>query len=440
MHYKIKITALSLLFTLPLFAQQELGLSMMHHIWQSNKTNPAIVQPNTVVIGALGLRNNLVFEGPTYNQIVTHKNGKAVIDITSLVNYLEPENSIRDDLDFSTVSAAFRIKNLTLSVGHSIKYHAFFKYPGTLPKLIWEGNAQFIGETVGLSNEVQVSGYHELAVGAAWKTGPLTLGGKGKFLSGIADATSDENHHFASLYTDPDVYQITLNGDYILHTTNSLDYENYNDLSADFNFGSITFEHFFSKNAGFALDLGARLEIGKLDLSASVIDIGSITWDDNVTNYEATKSYVYDGLDFSQALTGGSADFGNALDTLEALFQVEKTSGSYTNKIPRKMYFSASYRLNDIWRFSGVLFNENFRGESANAAAVGVNISPLKAINAGITYAVKDNKSYDNLGLNLTLALGPFQIFGVTDNVIALINPGDARNFTARFGTALMFN
>ncbi len=438
MSFKIKIATLAVLFATSLQAQQELGLSLMHHVWQSNKTNPAVVQPNPLVIGGLGLRNNLVFDGPTYNQIVTQQNGKPVIDIDRLIGFLEPQNTIRDDLDFSTLSAAVRIKNLTLSVGHSIKYHAFLKYPKTLPQIVWQGNAQFIGETVDLGNELQVSGYHELAFGAAYKIGNLTLGAKGKFLNGIADATSDEDHHAASLYTDPDVYQITLNGDYILHTANSIDYENYDDLDADFNFGSLTFDQFFSKNAGFALDLGARLELGKLDLAASIIDIGKITWDDNVTNYAATKSYQYDGLDFSQALTGGDSNLGNALDTLEALFQVEKSSGSYSNKLPRKMYLSAGWQLNDTWRLSGVFFNENFRGESAAAVAVGVNAALLKAVNIGATYAVKENKSYDNLGLNLALNLGPFQLFGVTDNIFALVKPGDAKNFTARFGAAFL--
>lgn len=439
MDFRIKITALALLLSAPLLAQQELGLHLMRHVWQSNKTNPALVQPNTLVIGGLGLRNNLVFDGPTYNQIVTQQNGRPVIDIDRLTGFLQPQNTIRDDLDFSTLSAAFRIKNLTLSLGHSIKYHAFFKYPETLPQIVWQGNAQFIGEIVDLSNELQVTGYHELALGAAYQFGGLTLGVKGKFLSGIADATTNKDHYAASLYTDPDVYQITLNGDYILHTANSLEYETYKDLNADFNFGSLTFDKFFSKNAGFALDLGARLELGKLDLAASLLDIGQITWDDNVTNYIAAQSYQYDGLDFSQALTGGGVDFGSALDTLEQLFQVEKTSEGYTNKLPRKVYLSATYQINDTWRAGGVFFHENFRGESATAVAVGVNAALLKAVNVGVTYAVKENKSYDNLGLNLTLSLGPFQVFGVTDNVFALVKPGDAKNFTARFGAAFLF-
>ena len=433
-----KTTLLLLLFSAPLMAQQELGLSLMRHVWQANKTNPAIVQPNLVAIEVMGLRNNLVFDGPTYNQIVSRQNGKNVIDIDQLVGHLDAENTIREDLEIPTLGVAVHIGDLTLSIGHAIKYHAFLKYPKTLPQIVWQGNAQFIGETVDLGNELQSTGYHQLALGAAWKIGGLTLGVKGKYLSGIADASTDKDHHAASLYTDPDIYQLTLNGDYILHTANSIDYRNYDDFETDFGFGQLTLDRFFSGNAGFAFDLGARLELEKLDIAASVTDIGKITWDEDVTNYAATQSYEYDGLDFSQALTGGDINFAEALDTLEQLFNVEETHLSYTSKIPRKMYLTAAFKLNKTWTLSGVLFNENFRGTSSSAAGVGVNATPLKFLNAGLMYAVKENKSYDNLGVNLTLKFGPVQLFGVTDNILALLDPGNSKNFSARIGGALL--
>ena len=365
--------------------------------------------------------------------------GKKVIDIDRLIGFLKPENIIRDDLDLPTLSAAVHVGNLTVSLGHSVKFNAFFKYPKTLPQVIWQGNAQFIGETIALGNEVQVTAYQELALAGAYKIGNLTIGAKGKFLSGIADATSDKNHHSATLYTDPDVYQITLAGDYILNSANSVDYNSYNDLNADFGFGSLTFKHFFSSNSGFALDLGARLEMGKWDFAASVLDLGEITWDEGVTNYAATKSYVYEGLDFSQAVTGGeTANFDEALDTLQQLFQVEETHIAYSNALPRKVYLSTLYKMNGTLSFGGLLFYENYRGEPTSALALAANITLGKILAVGGTYAIMDN-SYDNLGLNLGLKLGPFQLYAVTDNIIAAFNPGGARNFGARIGGNLVF-
>jgi hypothetical protein len=74
-----------------------------------------------------------------------------------------------------------------------------------------------------------------------------------------------------------------------------------------------------------------------------------------------------------------------------------------------------------------------------NAYALGTTWEALKWLTLGATYAIKDeNDSYDNLGLNLALRLGPVQIFGVTDNVVALATLGDSKNFSARAGLALL--
>ena len=425
-----------LLFASQLLAQQELGLHFMPHVWQSNSTNPAFVQDNKLTIGLPGIYSAIAFDGPTYNQIVAKQNGKTVVDVDKLISNLEPENAIRNELGIPSLSLSFKLKNLHLTLGHAVKYSAFLKYPKTLPQLVWQGNAQFIGETVELGNEVELAGYHELTTGAAYKLGPVTLGANVKFLSGIAGAATDKNHHAASLYTDPDVYQITLNGDYILHSASTIDYQEFEDVNVNFSYAKLTAKNFFSKNSGMALDFGIRAELGKLDLAASLLDLGKITWDDNVTNYEATQTYQYDGLDFSGALTGDSVTFGDALDTLKAIFKVKETSGSYTTTLTCKIYLSARYKLSEKLAVSGLFYNENYRGESLSSVAVGINFSPIKQLNAGLSYAFKQPKSYNNIGLNLTLNIGRVQVFGVTDNLFSLINPGDSRSFSARAGAS----
>lgn len=434
----LKINFLLLLFTSQIMAQQELGLHFMRHTWQSNSTNPAFVQDNKLTIGLPGIYSAIAFDGPTYNQIVTKQNGKSVVDIDKLIGHLEAENDIRNELGIPSLSLSFKLKNLHLSIGHAVKYSAFLKYPKTLPQVVWQGNAQFIGQTVELGNEIDLAGYHEFMTGAAYQLGKVTLGANIKFLSGIAGAATDRNHHSASLYTDPDVYQITLNGDYILHSTGTIDYEEFEDVNVDFDYAKLTAKEFFSKNSGMALDFGIRAQLGKLELAASVLDLGKITWDNNVTTYAAQKSYTYDGLDFSGALTGEEVTFGDALDTLEQIFKVEETNGgSYSTTLTRKIYVSARYQLSEKLALSGLFFNENYRDEPLSSVAVGVNFSPSKLLNAGLTYAFKQPESYNNLGLNLTLNLGPLQVFGVTDNLFSLLNPGDARNYSARLGAAV---
>ncbi|MBK9017651.1 MAG: hypothetical protein IPM82_28390 [Saprospiraceae bacterium] len=80
-----------------------------------------------------------------------------------------------------------------------------------------------------------------------------------------------------------------------------------------------------------------------------------------------------------------------------------------------------------------LVFQRKLPGRAVFPVAVGINFSPIKQLNGGLSYAFKQPDSYDNLGLNLTLKLGPVG-FGVTDNLFSLINPGDAHSFSARAG------
>lgn len=433
----LKTIFLLLFFASQLQAQQELGLHFMRHVWQSNSTNPAFVQDAKLTIGLPGIYSAIAFDGPTYNQIVVEQNGKKVVDVDRLIDHLQTENTIRNELGIPSLSLSFKLNNLHLNFGHAVRYSTFLKYPKTLPQVVWQGNSQFIGQTIDIGNEVDLVGYQELMAGFAYEIGKVTLGANAKYLSGIAGASTDREHHSASLYTDPDIYQITLNGDYILHSAGTVDYTQFEDVQVDLDYAKLTAKKLFGKNNGMAFDFGIRAELGKLDLAASVLDLGKITWDEDVTTYAATQTYNYDGLDFSGALTGDDAEFGDALDTLKAIFQVKESSGSYKSKLTRRLYASASYHLTERLTLNGLFYNENYRDEPLNSFAAGVNFQPFDKMNLGLTYAFKQPDSYNNIGLNLALTLGPVQVFGVTDNLFSLINPGDAKNYSARLGASV---
>lgn len=435
----IRIAILLIFWSTTVNGQQEIGLHLMRHAWQSHATNPAIVQKEKI-IRLPGLYNGLVFDGPSYGQLVTKENGDPVIDIDKAIGYLEPQNVIKDDLILETIGLALPFRqHWVLSLGHSIRYHGFFKYPKTLPQVVYQGNAQFIGETVDIGNELQVTGYHTIDLGIAYTWDRLTLGGTVKFLSGFSDATTSPDHRSASLYTDPDIYQITLQGDYILNTTNTIDYNAYDDISYDFNFGQFSKGKFFEGNTGWAFDLGARYQTEKWDVAASVIDIGKINWSSGVTNYVVDGLYEYEGLDFSEALTGGeSPDLGQALDTLEQIFKVTETGQAYSNRIPRKVYLSVLYNLNEQIRLGAVFSNEHFRGINSRVVGLGGNLDLASWLNAGIVYAITEN-SYNNLGVNLTLHLKFLQLFAVTDNFLDIVDPENGKNLSVRIGANLCF-
>ena len=430
-----------LLLTTPVFAQQRLGLHFLRNAWHSNETNPAIVRDKGGVFRLPGLYNGLYFNGPSYNQLVTRVDGEPVIDMNTAINYLQDENIITDNFVLQTIGFAVPVKkHLVLSFGHSVKYNGFFKFPKELAQVAYQGNAQFIGQTVDIGNEIQVSGFHSLDLGAAYKLKEWTFGVKAKFMSGFVDISTDPNHRSVNLYTDPDIYQISLEGDYVLNTSNALDYRSYDDFDFDLNFGTFTADRFFDGNNGWAFDLGIHYETDKWDFALSGINLSKgINWKTRVTNYSIQDSYEYNGLDFSAALTGGdSPDLDATLDSLEAVFDPERSEIAYISKIPRQFYLSGMYKATEKWRVGAVYFNEEFRGFTRNVVGLHTNYDLAKWFNLGMTYSASEG-SYDNLGMSGMLQGKSFQLFAITDNIIDLVNPTKGNAFAIRLGGNLFF-
>ncbi len=433
---------LSLLFlAAPLFSQQELGLHFLRDNWHANETNPAIVRDQGGVFRLPGVYNGLAFDGPSYSQLVTKVNGEPIIDVNTVITHLNDENILKNDFELQTLGFAVAVKkHWVVSFGHSVKYHAYFKYPKELAQVAYQGNAQFIGQTVDIGNEIQLSGFHSVDFGLAYRVKGWTIGAKAKFLSGFVDMTTDDRHASVNLYTDPDIYQITLEGDYILNTSNALEYRSYDDFDFDLNFGTFTADRFFDGNTGWAFDVGVHYETDKWDFAASVLNLGNgITWQSRVTNYIIQDSYEYNGLDFSGALTGGdSPNLDATLDSLEQIFQPEEAQNAYTNNVPRRIYISGLYKASPKLNVGAVFFNEEFRGVARSVFGIHTNYDLAKWFNVGLTYSATEG-SFDNLGTSLTLQGKSFQLFGVTDNIIDLVNPTQGNAFAIRLGGNLFF-
>lgn len=407
----------------------------MSDVWQANKTNPAFFPEDRQIIVSLpGIQNTLYFSGATYGDAFREENGEDVFDVDNLIANLEDRNVVRENLELETVGFAIALGKLRLSLAHSTRFQAYFNFPKTLPQLIWKGNAQFIGETIDLNNDLQLYSYNQFALGGAWVGETFSIGARFKLLAGIGDVSSVRGE--ASLYTDPEVYQLEFSADYLLNTSSVLDYQNYNDLELDYSLGQI--EELMSSNIGWAADLGAQLKLEDWRFSASLIDIGQIRWTENAKSYSSEGTYSYDGLDVSNALTGDSVSFEQALDTLEAIFAFEETPGAYTTTLPARLYVSAQYDLSETITLGGLFYSEWYRGEMIPAVALSGQFALGEALSLGAVYSVVRD-SYFNLGANLRLDLGPVQIYGVTDNIAAAFRPAESRYFQFRTGLNLIF-
>ncbi|MCB0704542.1 MAG: hypothetical protein KDC34_04505 [Saprospiraceae bacterium] len=433
---KMSLLAVLFLTAISSYAQIQVGLSYMDEIWQGSLNNPANQSEHRLVVILPSIGNTLSFTGPTYGDAIVEQNGTNVLDVNQIISRLEDRNQLREQFQIGTVGFSIQFANLQVGFHHTTKFDAFLDYPKELPTLIWKGNAQYIGETIPLGNNLQLSGYHEVGVSGALRLGKLELGARLKYLSGIGSLSTDQAE--ASLYTDPEIYQLTFNADYRLRTASSLDYRAFNDFDINYSFGQISIDKLFSGNAGIGIDLGANLDLGRLKVGASVVDMGGINWKKDVKTYTTNGSFTYEGLDIAQALTGDSVSFEQALDTLAQIFDFKESAGSYKTRLPTRAFVTAGFNLTNMWEVGAVLAGEFYQENFNPAASIygKAKIGPWLRLGANYTIA---NQTYDNLGLSAVARLGPVQVYAMTDNIISAFQAENSQYFNFLAGVNLAF-
>lgn len=285
---------------------------------------------------------------------------------------------------------------------------------------------------------LQLFGYNEFAFGAAFPiTENITIGGKFKWLSGFGDVSTDRTK--LNLLTDDVAYALTLDADFRVNSTGNIRYDGLRDITVDYDLNDFNGAQLFNQNTGVAFDLGVHAKFGKLDLAASVLDLGgTINWKEDAQNFSLIGTFAYQGLDIARDVLEDSTTVESAIDSLFALYDFTETSNSYSTSLPVRYYLSATYQLNDTWRFGGMIYGENYRGESFPGVAVSGNMQLLSWLNLGASYAFR-SETFDNLGLNATAKLGPVQVFGMTDNIITALNPKNSNSANLRLGLNLLF-
>ncbi len=420
-------------------AQQELGTHLMRGTWQAAKTNPAMFPQRHFVVGLPGVYNNLNISNITYNDLVSlDETGQPFLDINRAISKLESKNQIRENLEVESLSLGLQAGKFFLSAGHSVRFNAFINYPKTLPQLIWQGNAQFIGQQVNFSSDLQLFGYNEFFVGSAFKLNQrLAIGARAKWLNGFGDISTDRTR--LSLFTDEEAYQLSLDADFRINSTGLIRYNGLRNIAVDYDFANFKAEQIFTRNTGVAFDLGAYWSNQKFDLAVSVLDLGGrIQWREQVQNYSLNGLYEYRGLDIAPDLLADSARLGNALDTLLAIYNFTESYNGYATRLPVRFYLSAAWQLNETWRLSGLFYNETYRGETFPAVAAGVNAQLFSWLNVGATYAFRNGR-FDNLGVNTNLQFGPLQLITMTDNLLSALRPKDSNSANVRVGLNLFF-
>jgi hypothetical protein len=191
-----------------------------------------------------------------------------------------------------------------------------------------------------------------------------------------------------------------------------------------------------SPNSGFGIDVGAEYRLLKrLNLFASVIDMGFINWSNNTAIYRfPSASISFQGLTDLLNLEEGGGILAE-VDTLIQNYRPERLADdpSYRTALNAKFYGGASFDLTKDHRVGAMLFSEIYQGSIIPAFSVFFNTRYNAVLDLAVNASVMNNR-VDNVGIGLTARFLIFQWYLVTNNVFSYTNPISAQSINIRTG------
>ena len=420
------------------YTQNDLLFYTLKEVPQTTNINPANINPELFNVGVPFLSNGFVGFGNSgfrVNKLLRKRTDDSLaINVDDFVNnVLSKNNYLNINASYEILSGGYNWNKWYFTFVWTDKASAQIGYPRNLFQFLAEGNGAHLDETIEINRlKGKILHYREWAFGAARPIDDKwTVGAKVKVLWGKSSVYAKELN--GSIYTDPDTYFIT--------TTNSIDYnqslpESITDSSVDFNY----FRYGLGlKNPGMAIDLGASYKFDdKFTFSASILDLGSIRWKNNMQNYRSDEvSWTFKGIDINDYI-GADQDvidtkFKEFQDSLIDNFAVKKSETRFWTPLSPKVYLAASYVI-DAQQTAGALLRTDFFNKSMHPQ---LSLSYMYKINQYFTTAASYSigyRNWANLGLGFVANYGPMQFFLSSDNFIGAIAPASVRMTSVRFG------
>ena len=414
--------------------QQEQTLHFVRDIWQANLTNPAFTNDRKIQVLLPSLYYNL--NSPNFKiQDVFKTDGTGRLNLNDLAkNRLQEQNRLDANIQVQTLGISFKpYDKLSFSVYHAVNTNPNIDIKRDLAKLVLEGNSQFLGKKVDFTSNANGSVYTELGFGATYNVKEhVSIGGRVKILNGVAGLFTTKDK--LNIGFDNSNYNLTFDNDFEVKTYSLTSFTDIRTMRDLVRFG-------FTKNVGIAIDLGTNIKFGKLNFSASVIDLGgSINWKDDGKSYASKGTFTYSGLNTDNLFKIDSFNSKGFKDTLQKVIGYSETlNPAHTQTIPTKFYISSAYEFNE--KLTGGLLiygetNELTGTKLGMTADLSVAISQF--LSAGGSVSLR-NGSIGNLGVHLVAKAGPVQVYAVTDNVISAFQPYNSKMANGRLGINLVF-
>ena len=358
---------------------------------------------------------------------------------------LNPKNLMRLSFEEELIGFGFTVKKNFFSFSSKLKGEGRFNYTKDLATIL-KGNYD---PTTGAVSNTDLSGMDPFAMAyvensLGWSrdyNDKLRFGLKLKQLIGISAVSTERSTLLRTTTAD---YVNRLQVDYLVNIAAPVGYtydnndpnQNVTAINSKGSIGDMLF-----KNNGFAFDLGATYKLDEKWLfGASLVDLGSINWSQGASQVSAVGSFTMAGLDLTPV--NGDISVDNAskklTDGVKDSIKLRAKSGSFSTKLPAKLYLSADYRLNEKFNFQALYRCAYYPDNKIQSLTLSAQADLVKAISLTASYTAMSNL-YNNIGAGICFSGKAFQFYVVTDNLNSMFNLASANAVNFSFGMNLVF-
>jgi hypothetical protein len=433
------------------WAQSDFTLNNMDHIFQSTYVNSAALPDHKVSVGLPGVYGGFVNSGFALKDVISSDGVNWDLNalkskISSDVNYLYAGTNV--DLFHIRI----RANRTYFSFSVTNKNNLYFSYPKALERLATlETKAPGPG---GDGSSIDLNGlgidqtsYAEYAVGITtmWKN--LVFGGKVKLLQGINNFSLKSDN--LGLDVEKNLFDLSFHGNSTLYKSAPIV-----DSAYHLNPSLISNTYSSFKNIGFATDLAFSYQFRKnIVFSAAVNNIGFITWKANAQQYNLNSSNAnFSGADILPSVFAGKNASGiNITDSTANNLKPKATNvSSYTTWLVPNAYLTGRYYFTPRLSVSLALMFEYYKLVRAGfGLGAQYKLGRLFSLTGTMVYQY----NAVNFGTGVVFKPGPFQIYVVADNLLAIEGairtatskdgsvyaPTNSRSFNLRVGINLVF-
>jgi len=389
--------------------------------------------------------------GFSFNDVFHETDTGYVVDPDRLLDRLPKVGQLGFNMHHRPLAFGFRfLKNgyFTFDVSNRMSFQ--FYYPKDMFGLVWKGNAHedYLGERISFDRlGVEFMMTNEMSVGYSHRIADqVTIGLRGKLISGIANITSSKSE--IGFTTQPDNFHLSMDVDYQGHI--SAPFVDFDSLFATGDPMLTGFDQsmirpgldYLKHNRGYAVDIGGTwLILERFLLSASLNDLGYIDWKGNPATFRAAGEFDFSGFDFNPVIAGDESmdDILEELqDSILNSMDFTTSNGSYRQWLNPTSFLGLNVKTYGKDMIGVLLRSRFYKGAWYPRLTLSYNLRVGRWANLSASYGMERN-NFRNLGLGVAINAGPFQYYLITDNALAFDNPFSAKTIHVLTGINWVF-